>query len=170
MPFITLLRRAVHTWALFGGVLLLGIVIVTAVNAAGFAANMIARAFGGHVSGVPGYEDAVTMLVGVAALSMFPYCQWRGGHAAVDVVMQLAPGWANRAVCTLTSILMVVVAVVMAVMLTQGAIEMRQDSVETPVLGWPVWVFVPTAVISCTLWAFVAAVQVFVGPETGDGP
>ncbi len=88
MGFRTALKPVIDAWALFGGVLLLLIVLATAVNAAGFTANFVARFWGGSVPGLPGYEDGVRMLVGVAALAMFPYCQFHGGHAAVDIVMQ----------------------------------------------------------------------------------
>jgi len=94
---------------------------------AGFTANAVARLFGGNVAGLPGYEDGVTMLVGVAALAMFPYCQLHGGHAAVDVFMNKAPAAANRAVSYLSAALSVLLALSMAVMLTFGMLEIRAD-------------------------------------------
>lgn len=161
----TAATRIITLWALFGGVLLLLIVLATAVNAAGFTANAIARSWGGTVSGLPGYEDAVTMLVGVAGLAMFPYCQLHGGHAAVDVFMQKAPKWANRAVSVLSGLAVVAIALGLAYMLTVGTLETRSDNTETAVLGWPVWIFMPTAVISCVLWALAAILETF--PTTG---
>lgn len=151
-----LLTKAITGWALMGGVLLLIIVAATAVNAAGFTANMVARIWGGSVSGLPGYEDAVTMLVGVAALAMFPYAQLHLAHAAVDTFMQKAPRWANRGVDVLSALLIAVIALAMAYMLTLGMLDVREDRVETTVLGWPVWVFMPSAVVSCVLWAAAA--------------
>ncbi len=156
MPGKTLLQNLIRTWALLGGALLLLIVLGTAVNTAGFTANAVARLWGGSVAGLPGYEDAVQMLIGVAALAMFPYAQLHRSHAAVDVFMQHAPGWANRAMDRFTGVLLAGVALWLAVMLIQGTLQVRADRVETPVLGWQVWVFMPTAVISCVLWALAA--------------
>lgn len=169
MRVSAILKRLVGFWALFGGALLLLIVLATAINAAGFTANTIARAWGGYVPGLPGYEDAVTMLVGVAGLAMFPYCQLHGGHAAVDVFMQKAPAFANRFVTVLSGLLVTGVALTMAVMLVYGTLEVRSDNVETAVLGWPVWVFMPFAVISCALWAVAGLLETFGRKDVSDG-
>lgn len=150
------LTKLITSWALFGGVLLLLIVAGTTINALGFTANAIARSWGGNVPGLPGYEDAVTMLIGVAGLAMFPYAQLHGAHAAVDVVMQNAPAALNRGISVLSAFLVVAVALFLAVMLVNGTLETRSDNVETTVLGWPVWIFMPTAVFSCVLWALAA--------------
>ncbi len=154
-----LLRASIAGWALFGGALLLVVVGATAVNAIGFTADAVAGIFGANVSGLPGYEDAVTMLIGVAALSMFPYCQLHGGHAAVDILMDRAPVWADNLVRTLSRLLTIGLALALAWMLALGTIETRSDGTETAVLGWPVWVFMPFAVISCILWALAAVLQ-----------
>lgn len=169
MQAMNTVSRLIRLWALMGGALLLVIVLATAVNAAGFTANMIAQLWGANVPGLPGYEDAVTMLIGTAALAMFPYCQLHGGHAAVDVFMQNAPGWANRAVAVLSGLLVFGLAAGMAVMLVLGTLEMRADNVETQVLGWPVWIFMPTAVISCILWALAALMELTHFREAPDG-
>ncbi|MEM1362663.1 MAG: TRAP transporter small permease [Pseudomonadota bacterium] len=161
MPFRDLLTKLINGWALFGGALLLLIVAATAINALGFTANTIARSWGGTVSGLPGYEDAVTMLIGVAGLAMFPYAQLHHAHAAVDVFMQKAPAAMNQGISILSALLVAGVAFYMAVMLVYGTLETRSDNVETTVLGWPVWIFMPTAVLSCVLWALAALLTVF---------
>lgn len=169
MSVKNLLIRLITGWALFGGALLLVIVVLTAINTAGFTANAVARTWDGYVSGLPGYEDAVQMLVGVAALMMFPYAQLHRAHAAVDVVMQQAPAWANRGVTILSGIVLAILLVWMAWMLTQGTLQMRGDRTETTVLGWPVWIFMPFAVISCLLWAVAAIIDVVAPVETTNG-
>lgn len=161
MSIRSLISGVIATWALAGGLVLLVIVLATAVNAAGFTADMIAGLWGGDVPGLSGYEDGVTMLIGVAALAMFPYCQLHGGHAAVDIFMDKAPDWARRGVEILSGLLVTALALTMAVMLIYGTIETRADNVETAVLGWPVWVFMPTAVLSCLLWAIAALMETF---------
>lgn len=169
MRLSALLSRLISLWALFGGALLLLIVLATAVNAIGFTANTVARSWGGNVPGLPGYEDAVTMLVGVAGLAMFPYCQLHGGHAAVDVFMQKAPDFANRLVSIISGLLVIAVALTMAVMLIYGTIETRSDNTETAVLGWPVWIFMPFAVVSCVLWALAGFVETFGSEDARHG-
>lgn len=158
------LTRLIRLWALFGGALLLLIVLATAINTVGFTANVIARIWGGHVPGLSGYEDAVTTLVGVAGLAMFPYCQLHRGHAAVDVFMQKAPEFANRLVTIISGLLVITVSLTMAMMLVYGTIEVHSDNTETAVLGWPVALFMPFAVVSCILWALAGFIETF-GPK-----
>lgn len=164
-----LLVTVVTGWALLGGALLLVIVVVTAINAAGFSANALARTWGGNVSGLPGYEDAVQMLVGVAAFMMFPYAQLHRAHATVDIVVQKAPAWINRSVSILSGAILFILLIWMAWMLTHGTIQVRSDRIETTVLGWPVWIFMPFAVISCLLWAGAAVLGAFAPLEPQDG-
>ena len=159
MSFNKLLIKLIDVWALLGGVLLLLIVLATVVNAVGFTGNTIARLWGGHVPGLSGYEDAVQMLVGVAALAMFPYAQLHNAHASVDMFMAKAPRWANRFVELLSMVLITLIALWMAYMLTQGTLQVRSDNIETTVLAWPVWIFMPAAVLSCVLWAAAAVIS-----------
>lgn len=166
MSIKPILTSLINGWALIGGALLLLIVGVTAINSAGFTANAIARTWGGSVAGLPGYEDAVQMIVGVAALAMFPYAQLHKAHAAVDVFMQHAPDWANNLVSILSSITLAVIMIWMSYMLVIGALEVRSDNVETTVLGWPVWIFMMFSVVSCLLWAIAALMTV---TEAQDG-
>lgn len=168
MTLRSFFHRVIAFWALAGGFVLLAIVVATAVNAAGFTADMIAGLWGGNVSGLSGYEDGVTMLIGVAGLAMFPYCQLHRGHAAVDIFMSQAPAWADRAVTILSAALVAGLALAMAVALIYGTLETRTDGVETAVLGWPVWIFMPTAVVSCLLWALAALIEPFT-TEVSDG-
>ena len=110
------------------------------------------------------------MLVGVAALTMFPYAQLHHAHASVDVVMQHAPDWANRIVAVISGLALAAILGWMSYMLVIGTAEVRSDNVETTVLGWPVWIFMPFAVVSCALWAIAALMNVFAPQmEAADG-
>ena len=164
-----LLSKIIRYWALVGGALLIIVVVLTAINAAGFTANFIARLWGGNVSGLPGYEDAVTMLIGVAALAMFPYCQMQKGHAAVDVFMQYAPQGVRTFVEYLSNILVIIVALGLGYYLIDGTLQNKGDKVETAVLAWPVWVFMLTAIPSCALWAVAALLPISPEKENSDG-
>ena len=70
---------------------MLAIVLVTTTNIVLFALDRVARTFGGVVSGLPGYEDFVSLAVSCAALMFFPLCQLRRGHVAVDVFTENLP-------------------------------------------------------------------------------
>ena len=90
-PLRQTLERVVLWWALLGGVGLLLIVGATAFNVGAFAADMVARRFGASVHAFPGYEDFVRLTVSAAVLMLFPYCQLRRGHVAVDLLVERMP-------------------------------------------------------------------------------
>jgi hypothetical protein len=67
MPYQAI-PAAARTLAMIGGVLLAAVMLITVVNVAGFILNTTTRPLGFTVSGLPGYEDAVSLFVGIAAL------------------------------------------------------------------------------------------------------
>lgn len=150
--------KIIRFWALLGGLALMLAVMVTVINALGFSANVIVRNFGFNVSGLPGYEDMVTLFVGFAALTMMPFCQLHGGHIAVDVFIKSAPRTIQWLSHVLSTLLMAGIALFFAYMLSQGVQEARGDGTVTAVLGWPVWAFMLPGVFSCLLW-FVACLS-----------
>ena len=146
-------------WALLGGAILIAIVLVTVGNAGAFALDRLARPFGGSVGGLPGYEDFVRLAVSCAALMLFPYCQLRRGHIAVDLFVGRTPRRVRRALDRMSQLGMVALALFLAYRMGLGLIETRADGVVSRVLGWPEWPFFAPGVLSMLLWAAVAAIQ-----------
>ena len=81
------IEKCINAWALFGGLLLLGIVLLTGLNVLGFGLGRILSLFESSFPGISGYEDIVTLAIGVTALTMLPYCQLKDGNVAVDLFM-----------------------------------------------------------------------------------
>jgi TRAP-type C4-dicarboxylate transport system permease small subunit len=161
-----LVERAAALWALAGGAALLAIVAVTLVNAAGFAADRL----GARVGGLPGYEDAVRLVISGAALSFFPWCQARRGHVRVDLFAERLPGAARRGLDRVWLALTAALALLLAGTMALGAVETREDGALSRILGWPVWPFYLPGVVSLLLWALVAACQIRAPlDEAGDG-
>jgi TRAP-type C4-dicarboxylate transport system permease small subunit len=158
--------KIIELWALIGGVVLLCAVLVAVINASGFSANVVARNFGLNVSGLPGYEDMVTLFVGFSALAMFPYCQLKGGNIAVDVFIKSAPISVQWASHIFSSLAVVAIALFFVYMLSLGIAEVKSDHTETAVLGWPVWPFMAPSVISCALWVIASVMNINQLPKT----
>ncbi|MGI9509865.1 MAG: TRAP transporter small permease subunit, partial [Geminicoccaceae bacterium] len=91
-----LAERLAQGWALAGGILIMAIMIVTSVNVGAFGLDRIARLFGSNVAALPGYEDFVRLAISCAALMFLPYCQFRRGHVAVDLLVSRLPAWFRR--------------------------------------------------------------------------
>ncbi|MGF1650242.1 MAG: TRAP transporter small permease [Hyphomicrobiaceae bacterium] len=151
------IEAACDTAALIAGLLLLVVVVLTVANVTGFALDRVTQSAGVRVRGLPGYEDAVAMLVGSAATLMLPLCQLKRGHVAVDTVVALAPLAVRRAILQLCDVLFACVAGLLALALVYGALDAATFGTLTPVLGWQVWPFFVPAIIGCALWSFTAA-------------
>lgn len=159
-----LLQRFAAGWALLGGVLVIAIMIVTSVNAGAFATDRVLRSFGMTMSGLPGYEDFVRLVIACAALMFLPYCQYRRGHVSVDLFVAMLPGSVRRILERLWLILTVFLALFLGYWMILGMTETMNDNVLSPVLGWQQWPFYIPGIISLFLWAAVAAMQ---SMETG---
>ncbi|MEO1457091.1 MAG: TRAP transporter small permease subunit [Pseudomonadota bacterium] len=149
--------RSLSWWCAMAGGALFGIVVlVTVVNVGGFILNAVARLADRTVPGLPGYEDAVSLLVGLGALLMLPWCQLQRGHVSVDLFTSLLSDRALRRLTRVTDAVMGCLAGFLAVMLVRGTLSYRADGVRTPVLEWLVWPFMVPGAAAIALWAAVA--------------
>ena len=142
------LERVVLWWALLGGVGLLLIVGATAFNIGAFAADMVARRFGASVHAFPGYEDFVRLTVSAAVLMLFPYCQLRRGHVAVDLLVERMPQRVQRAIDAISLIGMTLLVLFLLYWMVIGMAETRADHAVSRVLGWPEWPFYLPGLVS----------------------
>lgn len=156
-----LLERLAAGWALLGGILLLAIVLVTVTNAGAFTLDRLARLAGGTVSGLPGYEDFVRLAISAAVLMLFPYCQLRRGHVAVDFFADMMPCRMQKALDTFSLAAMAALALFLAYWMVLGMAETRADGALSRVLGWPEWPFYVPGILSLLLWAAITTLQVF---------
>lgn len=154
------IENVVAAWALVGGVILVAIVLVTAVNVSAFTLDRVARLLGTTVSGLPGYEDFVRLAISVAALMFFPYCQLRHGHVTVDLFARALPLSWRSALDTLWLALTAAVAAFLSLYMAMGMVEAREDRTVSAVLGWPEWPFYAPGIVSVALWGVVAALQI----------
>lgn len=161
------IEAVVEGWAIAGGFFTLAIVLVTTTNILLFAFDRVARYFGGVVSGLPGYEDFVSLTVSCAALMFIPLCQLRRGHIAIDVFTERLSRRSQRTLDRIWSAAMCLIALFLAFWMFQGMAESRADHALSPVIGWPIWLFYIPGILSLLLWALVAALQAMEGPADG---
>lgn len=157
--------RITEIWALAGGILLIAIVLVTSWNVGAFGLDKIARTFGSNVSALPGYEDFVRLTISMAALMFFPYCQFRRGHVAVDLLVSSFSRTVKENVDRVWLVATAVLAVFLLYWMIIGIAETRSDGVLSPVLGWPEWPFYLPGIVSLFLWTIVASLQATVGQK-----
>ncbi len=155
------LEKITFLWALMGGVLLLVIVCITMINVTGFSLNLIAKHFGKNISGLTGYEDAVSFAVGVAALSFLPYCHIQKSHIAVDLFNNMLPVAFQKVLVIISDVIIVFIALFLGFMLLAGAVQLESDGTLSPVLEWQVWPFFLPGAFSCFLWSLIAGHAVY---------
>jgi TRAP-type C4-dicarboxylate transport system permease small subunit len=120
---------------------------------------MLARLFGLRIQGVYGLEEIVKLLTSVAALSFFPLCHLRGGHIAVDILVNTLPRAVQQVNDLLVQVLAVFGALFLAWWIVAGTLEVWEDRTVSGILAWPQWPFYIPGVISMLLWAMVAALR-----------
>jgi|TARA_R110002126_G_scaffold152587_11_gene299691 TRAP-type C4-dicarboxylate transport system permease small subunit len=156
---VKLIERLASHWALLGGIVVFAIMIVTSVNVGAFGLDRIARMYGTNISALPGYEDFVKLAISGAALMFFPYCQLQRGHVVVDLFASSFPAGIVRFLDRLWLVAIVLLALFLTYWMILGMAETRDDSVLSPVLGWPEWPFYLPGIASLILWACVAILQ-----------
>lgn len=165
---VRLLFRFTETWALLAAFFLMVIVLVTTTNIAAFSLDRVVRSWGGSVSGLPGYEDFVSLTISAVALMFFPYCQLKKGHVAVLLFTSFLPMKARMALDFIWLLAIGVTAAFLAVYMTMGLFEARSDGTLTGVLGWPEWPFYAPGILSLILWGAVALAQAFYPDEEAE--
>ena len=143
----TLLRRAIEAWALLGGLVLVGIALMTAWSAA--SAWLINRP-------LPGDFELVEMLVAVSVFMFLPYCQLVGANVTADL---FTAGAGPRAVAAL-ELLGGAVALAFGLLLLwrmyEGLLDYRQYVETTTILKIPIWYAYVPALASLALLALAA--------------
>jgi TRAP-type C4-dicarboxylate transport system permease small subunit len=132
---IGLASTLVELWALLGGALLVGIVLMTAASAVG---NI---AFSQPISGD---FEIVEVGVAVAVFAFLPYCQLRGANVTADIFTSRASPRTIAAFRLLASITALVFTVILIWRMGQGMADYREYEELTPITGFPIWMaFVP---------------------------
>ena len=160
-------RKLIVCWTIFAGGILLLITSITIVNIGGFSLNFIARFYDSSFPALSGYEDAVTLLIGIAVLSMFPYCQLCKGHIAVDFFTQNASPKFLDFIAKITNFLFFLTASFLTYSMVLGMLDAKNDSVITFVLGWKIWYFYLIGIFSSFLWVISSILTLLFPSDCG---
>ncbi len=146
---IGLARDLIRWWALAGGLLLLGIVLLTAVSAAG---NLLFN------QPIPGDFEIVEVGVAIAAFCFLPYCQITGANVTADIFTAHARPRTIAGFSLLASLVMLAVAVVLLWRMSAGMGDYREYEELTPITGFPIWMAFPPILLSLVLLALAGVV------------
>ena len=143
--------RVIEVWALLGGIVLLGIVLMVAWSATrGFFFN---RPLQGDV-------EMTEMWVAVAAFMFLPYCQLTGANVTADIFTARA----GPRTIALLELLSAVIALGFSVLLLwrmyYGLLDYREYVETTTTLHVPIWYAYIPALISLALLALASLITV----------
>lgn len=154
---------AARLWALLGGLVLLGILGVT-------AASVTLDIF--YNAPIPGDFELVQLGCAIAVFAFLPWSQiWRG-HVAIDIFTQRAGPRFRQTTQAAGSLLMLCFALLLLWRMTLG-LASYYDPVfpeTTPILGVPVWLAFPPILASCCLWALASLVTLIEDIRSGPEP
>lgn len=129
--------RVIEGWALLGGIVLLGVALMTTWSA--FTGWVFAKP-------LPGDFELTEILVGVAVFSMLPYCQLTDANVTADIFTAGAGPRAVAGFRLFSALLALGVALVLLWRTWAGMQDYRQFIETTAILKIPIW------------WAYVPAI------------
>lgn len=132
-----LVGRVIEGWALLGGIVLLGVVLMTTWSA--LTGWVFAKP-------LPGDFELTEILVGVAVFSMLPYCQLTDANVTADIFTARAGPRAVAGFRLFSALLALLVALVLVWRTWAGMLDYRQFVETTAILKIPIW------------WAYVPAI------------
>ncbi|MEM6762065.1 MAG: TRAP transporter small permease [Pseudomonadota bacterium] len=139
----------VTVWALTGGLVLVGVVLVNAYSVV--SAALLNRPFAGDF-------ELTEMGTAIAAFCFLPYAQLTGAHVSADIFSSGAGPKARAFMAALASAIAAAVAALLTWRMAAGLQDYREFLEFTGILAIPVWwAFVP-ALISLVLLVVAALV------------
>lgn len=138
---VSLSRRVIEYWALAGGVVLLGVALMTTWSAAT-----------GWVVGkpLPGDFELTQLLVSIAVFAFLPYCQLTDSNVTADLFTSKAGPRALASFRLFATVIALTVAVVLLWRTYAGLLDYRKYVETTAILKVPIW------------WAYVPAVAALI--------
>ncbi len=150
-PFMAM-RRIIEYWALLGGALLIGVVLVTAWS---LLTDIL------WSKPVSGENEIVQVGIAVAVFAFLPYCQLTGANISADIFTSRL-GARAIAILTLIGALTALSFSVLLVWRTwDGLLDYRELLETTPIMQFPIWVAFVPILISIVLLTIAAAISVY---------
>ncbi len=142
MGFINSIRQLIRLWALFGGFILIGIILMTAYSA---TLNLLLSA------PVAGDFEIVEMGVAIAVFCFLPFCQLEGANVSVDIFTMKAGPKPVALMSILASAIAVFFASLLLWRMSLGMADYREYEEYTAILSIPIWIAFPPILFSLFL-------------------
>jgi TRAP-type C4-dicarboxylate transport system permease small subunit len=142
MSSIKSTRQLIRLWALCGGFILIGIILMTAYSA---TSNLLFSA------PVAGDFEIVEMGVAIAVFCFLPFCQLEGANVSVDIFTMKAGPKTVALMSILASTIAVIFASLLLWRMSLGMSDYREYEEYTAILSIPIWIAFPPILFSLFL-------------------
>lgn len=142
MGLINFTRKLIRVWALSGGFILIGIILMTAYSA---TSNLLLNA------PVAGDFEIVEMGVAIAVFCFLPFCQLERANVSVDIFTMKAGPRSVALMSFLASVLAVLFAALLLWRMSIGMGDYLEYDEFTAILGIPIWMAFPPILFSLFL-------------------
>jgi len=150
--FITWTQQAARLSAITGGLVLLGLMVMTVISVIGRGIN----AYG--IGPIPGDFELIEYGTAFVIFWVLPWCQMRHGHVAVDVLARFFPKGLSHLINIISHGIMLIMAAFVARQLTIGCLDKFADGETSFILQMPVWWGMAVALPGAWLWMITALV------------
>lgn len=119
-----------HAVAVFGGLILIGIVVLTVVSVTlrgGFNAPMM------------GDFEIIEFAAGIAIFAMFPYCRKVRGNIRITLFVEMLPAAVQHLLEVANDVVFTVVLAVICWRMALGGIEAYHDNAQSMMIELPIW-------------------------------
>ena len=143
-------EQLIHGWAIFGGLVLFGIVAINVLSVIG---GIFGKPF-------PGDFELTQIGVAVAAFAFLPYCELTDANVTADIFTARASRRWIAAFRTMAAIVAVGFSAILLWRMFAGMLDQREYGYTTAILQVPIWLgFIPILISLALL--FVAALITF---------
>lgn len=145
-----LARFLITSWALVGGVILIGVVLINAYSI--LASAIIGKPF-------PGDFELTEMGTAIAAFSFLPYCQLTGSNVSADIFTTKAGPRAIQIMRVFASFIALLFASLMIWRMSLGLLDYREYGEFTGILNIPIWWAIVPVLVSLAFLVLAAIVS-----------
>lgn len=148
MVYVDLAKRAIHGWALLGGVVLLAVVLM---NVASVIGGVVWKPF-------PGDFELTEIGVAIAAFSFLPYCQLSDANVTADIFTARASPGLIAKFNKLAAVVALIFSLLLLWRMSAGMLSQQEYGYMTAILQFPIWLAFIPILISLALLATAAVI------------
>lgn len=149
-PF-PVLRRIIEYWALLGGALLIGVVLVTSWS---LLTDIL------WSKPVSGENEIVQAGIAVAVFAFLPYCQLTGANISADIFTSRLSARSIAVLTLIGSLTALAFSILLIWKTWDGLLDYHELLETTPIMQFPIWLAFIPILISIVLLTIAAAISV----------